>query len=96
MTPDDTFGPWLKRARAFERRAYHTGLHAKESQRVTCDRGEKLDATQHRVSTLAWRAYKAGLVILFQRRVASHQFTYEAVRTFKPASDALLLELVGA
>lgn len=93
MHPDKML-PWLKRAKSGERHVYHTGLHASNAPRVTVEVDDAPVA--YRTSALAWLAYEAGLVLLFQQRIASHKFDYVAVRTRKPASDAVLAAMLGA
>jgi hypothetical protein len=98
MPPSDTLLPWLKRAKLGDRRVYHVGNAASESPRVAVDNGDPKCVPKYpQLSELAWRAYEAGLVWLFQKRLASHKFEYIVIRTRKSVgSDDELFALAEA
>jgi hypothetical protein len=80
MKAEDTFLPWLKRAKPGDTHVYYTGIAASRAPKVSCE-----GVLGHvALADLAWMAHKLGLVYLVQRRVASHKFDYIAVRSGRP------------
>lgn len=80
MKSEDQFLPWLQAAAAGDKHVYYVGTSASRAPRVQCD--GVLGATP--LAGLAKLAMEARLVLLFQRRIASHKFEYIAMRTHVP------------